>query len=264
MRTSPSVPALPSVLGMYAFAAATFIVAAHMAHWYGNAQSALVLFPLVLIFGGLAQFYAGAWSLRTSDAVALAMHCTWGSFWTAYGILELLYSTGHGSKVWRFGFFQTADRRCSDMHRATRLVPLFLSFVLMLAVGLALAAAVPGSKASTMKTVTKTAKSSAATSKSAAKSMKKASAKKMSHVLASAEDLSGTITAVDPSVKEVTMVASNGVPYDFQLTRKTQVKLSNEKIGMNELASESHKQATVRFIPTSRGNLAESIQISAS
>jgi uncharacterized protein len=93
-RTSPGMPALPSVLGMYAFAAATFIVAANMAHWYGNAQSALVLFPLVLIFGGLAQFYAGAWSMRANDALGLAMHCTWGSFWTAYGILELMYSTG--------------------------------------------------------------------------------------------------------------------------------------------------------------------------
>ena len=45
----------PSILGLYAFAAATFIVAAHMAHWYGNNQSAMVLFPLVLILGGLAQ-----------------------------------------------------------------------------------------------------------------------------------------------------------------------------------------------------------------
>jgi uncharacterized protein len=85
---------LPSILGMYAFAAATFIVAAHMAHWYGNAQSAIVLFPFVLILGGLAQFYAGAWAFRTNDAVALAMHGTWGSFWTAYGILEILYATG--------------------------------------------------------------------------------------------------------------------------------------------------------------------------
>jgi uncharacterized protein len=94
MRPSASGTAMPSILGMYSFAAATFIVAAHMAHWYGNAHSAIVLFPLVLIFGGLAQFYAGAWSLRANDAVALAMHCTWGSFWTAYGILELVYSTG--------------------------------------------------------------------------------------------------------------------------------------------------------------------------
>ncbi|MFZ0758910.1 MAG: GPR1/FUN34/YaaH family transporter [Candidatus Sulfotelmatobacter sp.] len=92
--SSPTAMALPSILGMYAFAAATFIVAAHMAHWYGNPQSAIILFPLVLIFGGLAQFYAGAWAFRTNDALALAMHGTWGSFWTAYGILEILYATG--------------------------------------------------------------------------------------------------------------------------------------------------------------------------
>jgi succinate-acetate transporter protein len=93
-RVMPSTAALPSILGMYAFAAGTFIVAARMVHWYGNAQSAIVLFPLVLILGGLAQFYAGAWAFRTNDAVALAMHGTWGSFWVAYGILEILYATG--------------------------------------------------------------------------------------------------------------------------------------------------------------------------
>ena len=86
--------ALPLILGMYAFAAATFMVAAHMAHWYGSAETAVVLFPLVLVLGGLAQFYAGAWAFRLNDAVAMAMHGTWGAFWTAYGILELLYSTG--------------------------------------------------------------------------------------------------------------------------------------------------------------------------
>jgi uncharacterized protein len=93
-RSPRGAAALPSILGMYAFAAATFIVAARMAHWYGNAQSAVVLFPLVLVLGGLAQFYAGAWAFRLNDAVAMAMHGTWGAFWTAYGILELLYATG--------------------------------------------------------------------------------------------------------------------------------------------------------------------------
>jgi succinate-acetate transporter protein len=91
---SRSANALPSILGMYAFAAATFIVAAHMAHWYGNAQSAIVLFPLVFFLGGLAQFYAGAWALRMNDYVALAMHGTWGAFWAAYGVLEILYASG--------------------------------------------------------------------------------------------------------------------------------------------------------------------------
>jgi len=93
-RTHPAASALPPILGMYSLAAATFVVAAHMAHWYGNAQSAAVLFPLVLILGGLAQFYAGARAFRTNDAVALAMHGTWGSFWTAYGVLEILYASG--------------------------------------------------------------------------------------------------------------------------------------------------------------------------
>jgi uncharacterized protein len=88
---------LATILGMYAFAAATFIVAAHMAHWYGNAQSAIVLFPLVLFFGGLAQFYACAWAFRTGDATAVAMHGSWGAFWTAYGVLGLMFANGHAA-----------------------------------------------------------------------------------------------------------------------------------------------------------------------
>ena len=85
---------LPSILGMYAFAAGTFIVAARMTHWYGHAQSAIVLFPLVLILGGLTQFYAGVWAFRSDDATSMAMFCSWGSFWTAFGLLDLLYSVG--------------------------------------------------------------------------------------------------------------------------------------------------------------------------
>ena len=84
----------PSILGMYAYAAAAFVISARWVRWYGDAQSAAVLFPLVLIFGGLAQFYAGTRSFRTRDAVSVAMHCTWGSFFTAFGILENLYATG--------------------------------------------------------------------------------------------------------------------------------------------------------------------------
>lgn len=90
--------ALPSILGMYAFAAGTFIVAAHMTHWYGNPHSAIVLFPLVVILGGLTQFYAGVWSFRANDATSMALHCSWGSFWTAFGLLELLYSIGWAAR----------------------------------------------------------------------------------------------------------------------------------------------------------------------
>ncbi len=48
--------AAPSVLGLFGFAGATFIVASHMAGWYGNASTPGYLFPFAAFFGGLAQF----------------------------------------------------------------------------------------------------------------------------------------------------------------------------------------------------------------
>jgi uncharacterized protein len=84
----------PSILGMYAFAAAAFVISARWVHWFGDPQTAAVLFPLVLILGGLAQFYACTRSFPTHDVVGVAMHGTWGSFFTAFGVLEVLYATG--------------------------------------------------------------------------------------------------------------------------------------------------------------------------
>jgi hypothetical protein len=85
--------AAPSILGLYGFAGATFIVAAHMAGWFGTTTSALFLFPFAAFFGGLAQFMAGMWAFRARDGLATAMHGTWGSFWMAYGLLNLLFAT---------------------------------------------------------------------------------------------------------------------------------------------------------------------------
>ena len=86
--------AAPSILGLYGFAGATFMVAAHMAHWFGGPQADLVLFPFAAFFGGLAQFLAGMWSYKARDGVATAMHGMWGSFWMAYGILWTLIVAG--------------------------------------------------------------------------------------------------------------------------------------------------------------------------
>jgi succinate-acetate transporter protein len=86
--------AAPSILGLFGFAAATFIVAANVAGWYGDhATTPLVLAPFAAVFGGIAQFMAGMWAYRARDAVATAMHGMWGSFWIAYGILNVLLAT---------------------------------------------------------------------------------------------------------------------------------------------------------------------------
>lgn len=86
--------AAPSVLGLYGFAGATFMVAAHMAHWYGGARTDLYLAAFAATFGGLAQFTAGMWAFKARDAMATAMHGTWGAFWIAYGLLQLAFITG--------------------------------------------------------------------------------------------------------------------------------------------------------------------------
>jgi succinate-acetate transporter protein len=85
--------AAPSVLGLFGFAGATFIVASNVAGWWGTPQSPLVLAPFAAMFGGLAQFLAGMWAYKARDAVATAMHGTWGSFWLAYGVLNILLAT---------------------------------------------------------------------------------------------------------------------------------------------------------------------------
>jgi uncharacterized protein len=83
--------AAPSILGLFGFAGSTFILSANMVGWYGNdALTPLVLFPFVMMFGGLAQFLAGMWAYRARDGLATAMHGTWGSFWLGYGLYLLL------------------------------------------------------------------------------------------------------------------------------------------------------------------------------
>jgi succinate-acetate transporter protein len=85
--------AAPSILGLAGFAGATFIVASNIAGWWGTPTSGLVLAPFAAMFGGLAQFVAGMWAYRARDAIATLAHGTWGAFWLAYGILNMLLAT---------------------------------------------------------------------------------------------------------------------------------------------------------------------------
>jgi hypothetical protein len=151
------------------------------------------------------------------------------------------------------------------MHKVTRLMVLLSSLALMLAVGGSSAATTSGSKGAAAKAVTKIpVKKSIPIQKRTAQQIKESSSKNANHVLASAEELSGTIAFVGPADKEVTLIGANGVPYDFQLTSKTKVDVAGRMIGATQLATENHKEATVRFLPTTRGNLAERLEISAS
>jgi uncharacterized protein len=85
--------AAPSILGLAGFAGATFVVASNLAGWWGTPTSPLALAPFAAMFGGFAQFMAGMWAYRARDAIATLAHGTWGSFWIAYLILNILVAT---------------------------------------------------------------------------------------------------------------------------------------------------------------------------
>ena len=87
--------AAPSILGLFGFAAATFMVSAHLAGWYGTSPATFVaLAPFAAAFGGIGQIIAAIWGYKARDGIATAMHGAWGLFWVAFGLLWLLIGTG--------------------------------------------------------------------------------------------------------------------------------------------------------------------------
>jgi len=86
--------AAPSILGLFGFAGATFMVSAFLAGWYGSDTTPVFLFPFALFFGGVAQFLAGMWAYRARDGLATAMHGMWGAFWVGWGLLYGLIGAG--------------------------------------------------------------------------------------------------------------------------------------------------------------------------
>ena len=82
--------AAPSVLGLFGFAAATFMVTAHLVGWYGNAKSPGLIFPFAVAAGGIAQGAAALFAYKARDPLATAIHGIWAAFWLAYGLLNLL------------------------------------------------------------------------------------------------------------------------------------------------------------------------------
>ena len=84
----PTAP--PSVLGLFAMAAATFVVGSNFAGWYRDPHAMFSLFPLVGVFGGLTQLLSAMWCYRARDSVGAALHGSWSALWAAFTVLNLL------------------------------------------------------------------------------------------------------------------------------------------------------------------------------
>lgn len=82
--------AAPSILGLFGFSVATFMVTANMVGWYGNAKSPLLIFPFATAAGGIMQGAAALWAYKARDGLATAVHGIWGAFWLGYGFLNFM------------------------------------------------------------------------------------------------------------------------------------------------------------------------------
>ena len=82
--------AAPSILGLYGFACATFMVTAYLVGWYGTPKSPLIIFPFAAAAGGIAQGAAALWAYKARDGLATAVHGIWAAFWLGYGFLNFM------------------------------------------------------------------------------------------------------------------------------------------------------------------------------
>jgi ABC-type amino acid transport substrate-binding protein len=90
---------------------------------------------------------------------------------------------------------------------------------------------------------------------------KKAAAEKPKAELGEAETISGTLRMVAADKKIVVLTDSAGTPFNFKVTGVTRIKVAGKKAKLDELASQTNKTASVKFLPTRSGNVAQSIEI---
>ena len=91
---------------------------------------------------------------------------------------------------------------------------------------------------------------------------KAGAAEKPKAEFAKAETISGTLQMVAADKKIVVLTDSAGTPFDFKVTGATRIKVAGKKAKLDELASETNKAASVKFLPTRTGNVAQTIEVS--
>ncbi len=86
----------PVPLGLAAFAAATFTFGAVCAGWVGGFLPGLITaVPVMLIFGGIAQFITAMWAYRKGQTFAAT---AFGAFGALYAVLSLIaYMSANGT-----------------------------------------------------------------------------------------------------------------------------------------------------------------------
>jgi hypothetical protein len=74
----------PAPLGLAAFAMTTFVLSVFNARIISDQKLLLVVLPLALFYGGIAQLLAGMWEFKNRNTFGALAFTSFGSFWLAY------------------------------------------------------------------------------------------------------------------------------------------------------------------------------------
>jgi len=83
-QTSSPTIADPAPLGLGAFALTTFVLSVFNANIISDAKLEVVVLPIALFYGGLAQLLAGMWEFRKGNTFGATAFTSFGAFWMAY------------------------------------------------------------------------------------------------------------------------------------------------------------------------------------
>jgi uncharacterized protein len=76
----------PAPLGLAAFAMTTFILSCFNAGLI-DGKLELVVLPVALFYGGIAQFFAGMWEFRKGNTFGALAFTSYGAFWLSFAAL---------------------------------------------------------------------------------------------------------------------------------------------------------------------------------
>jgi succinate-acetate transporter protein len=81
------------VLGLYGLFTATVLYGSTLAGWWGGSGTPILIFPFVVMVGGVVQLIAALWAARAADPLGAAVHGVWAAFWLGFGLYQLLATT---------------------------------------------------------------------------------------------------------------------------------------------------------------------------
>ncbi|KAG7091766.1 hypothetical protein E1B28_008168 [Marasmius oreades] len=84
----PTKLANPAPMGLFSFAATTFILSLYNLHTRG-VQAPNVVVGMAIFAGGLTQFIAGMWEFPRGNVFGATAFASYGSFWLAYATINI-------------------------------------------------------------------------------------------------------------------------------------------------------------------------------